>query len=301
MQDLPIGVDPDGADAWAWQDFFAEGVTVGAPPDEFNTRGQNWGFAPLIPWKLRRSGYDPFIQTIRATLRHAGGLRIDHVMGLFRLFWIPENNEPSAGAYVRYPANEVLAILALESERAKAYIVGEDLGTIDEDFRAQLMAARVLSYRLAWFEDRPPAEFPKQALAAVTTHDLPTIAGLWTGSDLQAQHDLGLDPNVEGLAKIRAKIAAWTGMSETAPVENAIRNVYRLLGQAPSNILSATLEDALAVEERPNIPGTTSEQWPSWSLALPKTLERLKSHQLARDIAQALTRSAERRNALNGA
>jgi 4-alpha-glucanotransferase len=293
MQDLPIGVDPDGADAWTWQDFFAQGISVGAPPDEFNTRGQDWGFAPLIPWKLRRSGYQPFIQTIRAILRNAGGLRIDHVMGLFRLFWIPKNSEPNAGAYVRYREDELLAILALESQRAKAYIVGEDLGTIDEDFCAQLTTACVLSYRLLWFEDRMPAEFPKQALAAVTTHDLPTVAGLWTGSDVRAQHELGLKPNTEGLMKIRAKIAAWTGISETASVEDAVENVYRLLGRAPSNIVSATLEDALAVAERPNMPGTSNEQWPSWSLALPKTLEQIESHQMAHKIAQALRRRRE--------
>jgi 4-alpha-glucanotransferase len=179
MQDLPIGVDPDGADAWAWQDLFADGFTVGAPPDEYNTRGQDWGFSPLVPWKLRHAGYEPFIQTIRATLRHAGGLRIDHVMGLFRLFWIQKKSDPSRGAYVRYPEDELLAILALESERAKAYIVGEDLGTIDEKFRQQLMDCCVLSYRLVWFENNAPARFPEQALAAVTTHDLPTIAGLW--------------------------------------------------------------------------------------------------------------------------
>jgi 4-alpha-glucanotransferase len=293
MQDLPIGVDPDGADAWAWQNVFADGVTVGAPPDEFNTRGQDWGFAPLIPWKLRRSGYEPYIRTIRATLRNAGGLRIDHVMGLFRLFWIPKNSEPTNGAYVRYPEDELLAILALESQRANAYIVGEDLGTVDEDFRAQLTAACVLSYRLLWFEDRPPAEFPKHALAAVTTHDLPTIAGLWTGSDVKVQTDLGLKPNAEGLAKIRAKIAAWTGISETASVEDAVRGVYRLLGQSSSNVLSAPLEDALVIEERPNMPSTTSEQWPNWSVALPKTLKEIEGHQLARDIAQALRRSCK--------
>jgi 4-alpha-glucanotransferase len=290
MQDLPIGVDPDGADAWAWQDLFAGGFTVGAPPDEYNTQGQDWGLPPLIPWKLRNAAYEPFIQTIRATLRHAGGLRIDHVMGLFRLFWIPEGKKPQDGAYVRYAEDELLAILALESERAKAYIVGEDLGTVDENFRKQLKDSRVLSYRLIWFENVPPARFPKQALAAVTTHDLPTIAGLWIGSDLKAQRDLGLNPNEEGMNQIRSRLSAMLGVSEKAPVEEVIRRTYELLGQAPSKIVSATLDDALAVEKRPNMPGTTSEQWPNWSLALPKSQEELEQHDLAREMAQALKR-----------
>jgi 4-alpha-glucanotransferase len=290
MQDLPIGVDPDGADAWAWQDLFARRFTVGAPPDEYNTQGQDWGLPPLIPWKVRNAAYEPFIQTIRATLRHAGGLRIDHVMGLFRLFWIPEGKDPGDGAYVRYAEDELLAILALESVRAKAYIVGEDLGTVDENFRQRLKDSRVLSYRLIWFENVPPARFPKQALAAVTTHDLPTIAGLWTGSDLRAQRELGLNPNEEGMKQIKKGLSAMAGLALETPVDEVIRRTYELLGQAPSKIVSATLDDALAVEERPNMPGTTSKQWPNWSLALPKSQEELEQHDLAREIAQALKR-----------
>jgi 4-alpha-glucanotransferase len=291
MQDLPIGVDPGGADAWAWQDYFATGFTVGAPPDEYNTQGQDWGLPPLVPWKLRRAGYEPFIQTIRATLRHAGGLRIDHVMGLFRLFWIPKNAGARGGAYIRYPADELLAILALESERAKAYIVGEDLGTIDKKFRQQLIDCCILSYRLVWFENDPPARFPQQALAAVTTHDLPTIAGLWTGSDLQAQRHLGLEPNEHGTNLIRDRLSSMLGVSEKASVEEVIRRTYELLSQAPSKIVSATLEDALAVKERPNMPGATAECWPSWSIALPKSHEELEQHELTGEVAQALKRS----------
>ena len=135
MQDLPIGCDPDGADAWAWQDVLAKGAAVGAPPDEFNTEGQNWGLPPFAPHKLRAAGYEPFIQTICAGFRHGGGLRIDHVMGLFRLFWIPEGRGAADGTYVRYNADDMLAILALESERAHAYVVGEDLGTVEDSTR----------------------------------------------------------------------------------------------------------------------------------------------------------------------
>jgi 4-alpha-glucanotransferase len=294
MQDLPIGVDPDGADAWAWQDVFANDATVGCPPDEYNTKGQDWGLPPLIPWKLRRAAYEPFIQTIRATLRHAGGLRIDHVMGLFRLFWIPKGADPSAGTFVRYASDELLAILALESARAKAFIVGEDLGTVEEEARKRLADTGILSYRLLWFEDDPPADFPQQALAAVSTHDLPTIAGLWTGSDLDAQRELGLNPNEEGLNSIRERLAAMTGLSNRAPIDEVIERTYRLLAQAPSVIVSATLDDALAVEQRPNMPATTNESWPNWSLPLPKSQENLEQCRLALRIAHALQRSGTR-------
>src|SRR3954471_21379148 len=139
MQDLPIGFDPGGADAWAFQDVLADGVTVGAPPDEFNTSGQNWGLPPFVPAALRAAEYEPFIQTIRACLLHAGGLRIDHVMGLYRLFWIPEGMSAKDGAYVLNAAGDRLAIVALESQRARAVIVGEDLGTVDDGFRNRLV------------------------------------------------------------------------------------------------------------------------------------------------------------------
>jgi 4-alpha-glucanotransferase len=290
MQDLPIGVDPDGADAWAWQDLFASGVTVGSPPDEYNTLGQNWGLPPFVPWKLRQAGYDPFIQTIRAALRHAGGLRIDHVMGLFRLFWIPENLDPGGGAYVRYPADELLAILALESHRAKSYIVGEDLGTVEDSMRSRLSEFNVLSYRLLWFETDPPGRFPPRALAAVTTHDLPTIAGLWTGSDLKAELELGLKPNEEGVKKIRERLKTTINALDQTAVEEVIERTHRLLAQAPSMVVTATLDDALAVEERPNMPGTAGDGWPNWSLALPKSLEELERSNLALAIARALQR-----------
>jgi 4-alpha-glucanotransferase len=281
-QDLPIGVDPGGADAWAWQDVFAERVSVGSPPDEYNVKGQNWGLPPMIPWKLRAAGYQPFIDTVRGVLRHAGGLRIDHVMGLFRLFWIPQGTDPSVGAYVRYADDELLGILALESERARAFIVGEDLGTVEENARRKLMDSRVLSYRLLWFETDSPAHYPERALAALTTHDLPTVAGLWSGSDLEAQHKLGLQPNEEGTYKLREKLRSMTGVNDQAPVETVIARAYELLAQAPSAVIVATLEDALAVQERPNIPGPNTD---SWCLALPEPRESLQTSALTSAIA----------------
>ncbi|HEV8306960.1 MAG TPA: 4-alpha-glucanotransferase, partial [Methylomirabilota bacterium] len=289
MHDLPIGVDPGGADAWAWQDVLTIDVTVGAPPDRFNTQGQDWALPPFVPHRLAAAGYEPFVQTIRAALRHAGGLRIDHVMGLFRLFWIPKGMRPAEGAFVRYPADDLLGIVALESHRAGAMIVGEDLGTVEKGVRERLASHGILSYRVLWFEENPPSRFPELALGAVTTHDLPTVAGLWTGADLRNQRDVGLHPNEEGTRGVRARLRALTGLPDDAPTEEVIERTYRLLGQAPSAILTATLEDACAVDERPNMPGTFTE-WPNWALALPMALETLERQLLPHAIAAALRR-----------
>lgn len=285
MQDLPIGVDPAGADAWAWQDILAKDVTVGAPPDEYNTRGQDWGLPPFVPHKLRAARYEPFRQTIRAALRHAGGLRIDHVMGLFRLFWIPRNAHPREGAFVRYRADELLAILALESQRAGAVVVGEDLGTVEKGVRAELRRRNMLSYRLLWFESTPPPRYPRQAMAAVTTHDLFTIAGLWTGSDLATQEKLGLQPNATGTKKILRRLRRDIGLRKAGSPQEAIVRTHRWLAQAPCMMLAATLDDALGVEERPNMPGTRDE-WPNWRIPLPAPLEAIPRNPLVKEVAR---------------
>ncbi len=290
MQDLAIGFDPEGADAWVWQDLLAAGIKVGAPPDEFNTQGQDWGLPPFIPHKLRAAGYEPFIQTLRATLRYGKGLRIDHVMGLFRLFWIPKGAGPPAGGYVRYPAEDLLGITALESHRAKAFVVGEDLGTVEKEVRQQLRRFGILSYRLLWFEKKKPQKFPRFAMAAVTTHDLPTIAGLWSGYDLQKQEELNLHPNVKGTRELKAKLAKWTGLPLSAPLNEVVARTYRLLSEAPSAIVTATLEDGLESCERPNMPGATGER-PNWSLPLPFTLEKLEKHALVREVAKMIGRN----------
>ena len=292
MQDLPIGVDPDGADAWAWQDVFAHGAGVGAPPDEFNTQGQNWGLPPFVPHKLCAASYEPFIQTIRAAFRHGGGLRIDHVMGLFRLFWIPQGMSAAQGTYVRYNADDMLSIVALESQRAGAYVVGEDLGTVEEEAREKLARYRVLSYRLLWFEKEHPSSFPREALAAITTHDLPTVAGIWTGSDLQKQRDLNLNPNEESTQEICTRLTQAAGLRADAPIEEVVTRAYGLLSAAPCRILTAALDDAAAVEERPNMPATTGEKHPNWSIALPEPIETLMAKPLAANIASALRNRA---------
>lgn len=287
MQDLAIGVDPGGADAWIWQDVLAPGISVGAPPDEYNTQGQDWGLPPFDPWKLRNAGYGPFIETVRAGFRHAGGLRFDHVMGLFRLFWIPEGASARDGTYVRYQYHDLLDILALESHRAGAYVVGEDLGTVEDVVRDELAARNVLSYRLMWFEDEPPKSFPERALGAVTTHDLPTVAGLWSGSDLEAQRQRGMAPNEDSTADLVKRIRDWTQLAADASVTEAVQRVHHLLSGTPAAIVTATLDDALGVEERPNFPGTTGGT--NWSLALPLPLEDIEDDPRALEIARTLS------------
>jgi 4-alpha-glucanotransferase len=183
----------------------------------------------------------------------------------------------------------LLDILALESHRAGAYVVGEDLGTVEDTTRHELAGRGVLSYRLLWFEPTPPdsGTWPAFALAAVTTHDLPTVAGLWTGADLEAQRALDLHPNESASRAAQARLAGWLGVTEDAPVEDVIERAYHLLAQSPCVIATATLEDALGVRERPNMPGTT-DQWPNWSLALPHPLEELQHQPLGAKIAAAL-------------
>ncbi|MFN2587064.1 MAG: 4-alpha-glucanotransferase [Actinomycetota bacterium] len=288
VHDLAIGVDPDGADAWLWGDVFARDVKVGAPPDLFNSHGQDWRLPPFDPWRLRGASYRPFVETLRANLTGAAGLRIDHVMGLFRLFWIPEGAGPTEGTYVRYPYEDLLDILALESHRAEAYVIGEDLGTVPDVVPAQMAERKMLSYRLLWFDENPRA-YPELSLAAVTNHDLPTVAGMWTGDDLREQRDLGLDPNEEAERDVRERFKKATGLDDSAPPEDAVREAYGLLAAAPSAVVVATLEDALAVRRRPNQPGTTGER-PNWSMPLPVPIDDLPTRPLARSVARTLAR-----------
>ncbi len=276
VQDLAVGVDPDGADAWMWQDVLAPDMAIGAPPDAFNRLGQDWGLPPFDPWKLRAAGYEPFAGTVRANLRAGGGLRVDHVMGLFRQFWVPIGTDPREGAYVRYPSDDLLDVMALESDRAGAFVVGEDLGTVEPFMREELARRNVLSSRVLWFEEGSPADFPAASMASISTHDLPTVAGLWTGADLSAQRRLGLEPDATAVDAVRSRLRTLLGLDDDAPLGEVIVAAYRLLAAATSMLVTATLEDALEVEERPNMPGT-SDAWPNWSLALPVPLERALS------------------------
>jgi 4-alpha-glucanotransferase len=287
VQDLPIGVAGGGADAWTWQDVLAPGASVGAPPDAFSAHGQDWGSPPLVPWRLRLADYEPFIQSIRATMAGAGGLRIDHVMGLFRLWWVPAGGSAADGAYVRYPAEDLLDIVALESHRARALVVGEDLGTVEKGVREALAEHGILSYRLLWFEDGDPATWPAESMAAVTTHDLPTVTGLWSGADLGEQRENGTGPDGDLERGRQALLDRLAGLADDATVEQAVERAYELLARAPSRLLSATLEDAVGAPQRPNLPGTTHR--PNWSLPLPVLIEDLPDQPLLQQIARILT------------
>ena len=317
IPDLPVGVSPDGVDAWAWQDFMAFDCEAGAPPDAFNPLGQRWGLPPMIPYRLRRADYRPFIETVRASLRHAAGLRIDHVMGCFRLFWFPTGEEASEGTYVQYPHHDLLGIVRLEASRrligdrddtsdacddavvgltATPLIVGEDLGTVEPFVRETLRRSGMMRFLLQLF-DGQPSEFPEMAMAMVTTHDLPTLAGLWSGSDEAAMLRAisGLKPGIHD--ESRRRISELTGIpeptaksadgSEPASIGEVIESAYRVLGESPSRIVLVTMEDLLAVEERPNMPGTI-DAWPNWRLAIPGGIERLETDPLPRRIADIL-------------
>ncbi|MFL6252517.1 MAG: 4-alpha-glucanotransferase [Actinomycetes bacterium] len=306
LNDLAIGFAPNGFDAWSFQDELATGISVGAPPDPLGPRGQDWGLPAFVPDRMAAGGYGPFAQTIRAGMAHAAGLRIDHVMGLFRLFWIPEGAEPAQGTYVRYPADDLLGVLALESHRAAALVVGEDLGTVEPGVRERLGAEGVLSYRLAWFEQGPDggrrraADYPRLALAATTTHDLPTVAGFFSGSDLAHLAEIGAVPGGDGQADQEAqrdshcRLLEDEGMLEPGErgVEALVAALYGFLARTPAMLVAATLEDALEAHDRPNVPGTIDER-PNWSLPLPVSLDDLAADPRVGRLAGILSQAVQ--------
>jgi 4-alpha-glucanotransferase len=302
LNDLAIGFAPDGFDAWSFQDELAAGISVGAPPDPLGPRGQDWGLPAFVPDRLAAGGYAPFAQTIRAGMAHAAGLRIDHVMGLFRLFWIPDGAEPADGTYVRYPADDLLGVLALESAAAEALVVGEDLGTVEPGVRERLTAEGVLSYRLAWFEQGPgegrrrASDYPRLALAATTTHDLPTVAGFFSGSDLEHLCGIGVasrdgderadqEAQRESLCRLLEDEGLLAAGERSVPA--IVAALYGFLSRTPSMLVAATLEDAVEARDRPNVPGTI-DQRPNWSLPLPVPLDDLAADPRVRRLAGIL-------------
>lgn len=311
--DLALGSDRNGSDAWAYQDVLALDADCGCPPDAFAPQGQNWGLPPVNPVRLRATGYQLFIDLLRRNLAYGGALRLDHVMGLFRLFWIPRDMPASAGAYVRYPAEDLLGIVALESVRHGAVIVGEDLGTVPDWVRARLAAAQVLSYRVLYFERtdqgdwKPPETYPQQAVAVVTTHDLPTLAGFWSGRDIDVRAELGLYADEEAIRRAREerhhhkwRIARAVGAAGLLPPglteDSAVaqpmttalcRAVHLFLARTPSWAILANLEDLLGEAEQINMPGTV-EAYPNWSRKIALPLERLRDDARVHEIAAAL-------------
>lgn len=287
LADLPVGFDPSGSDAWIDQDLLALDCSIGAPPDDLGPLGQDWGLPPYVPWKLRAVGYAPWIDTLRRLFAHCGALRIDHVMGLFRLFWIPPGGDARHGAYVYQgvpstdpdPVVELLDLAMMEAVRAGAGLVGEDLGTVEPNVRDAMTRRSVFGYRIAWFEDEPAARWPAHSLAALTTHDLPTAAGLWTGDDERARVDAGLPGDPEAESEMRGRLAALAGIDPTSSedaldVHDVVRRAHEGLAASGSDLVVATLDDAVGAHRRPNLPGTVDE-YPNWRIALPVPIEHL--------------------------
>jgi 4-alpha-glucanotransferase len=277
--DLPLGVHPHGYDAWRRQDLFVRSFTVGAPPDPLSAAGQNWGFSPIHPENLRRSGYDYYIACLRHHFAAADLLRIDHVMGLHRLFWIPQGMDGSAGVYVRYPAEETYAILSLESHRNQVGLVGEDLGTVPPGVRPAMRRHGLHGMHVAYFE---MAAGPEQtlkpvtanALASVNTHDLPPFASFWQGRDIAQRQklaqpgDAATGQELEERRKLKEGLTAFLrGQGILAPGDQAdfsvLRAVLAWLGRSRAPMVLVNLEDLWSETQAQNIPGT-SDEYPNW-------------------------------------
>ncbi len=286
MHDLAVGVDPNGADAWALQDVLALGVTAGAPPDEFNQLGQDWSQPPWRPDELVKEAYAPFRALVNAAFRHAGGVRIDHIIGLFRLWWIPKGSAPTVGTYVRYDHEAMIGIVALEAHRAGAVVVGEDLGTVEPWVRDYLRERGLFGTSILWFEqDRAGAGGPLPAerwreycLSSVTTHDLPPTAGYLAGEHVRLRDRLGLLTRSadEELAADGRQQEAWLrelrrvgvlGDAQDASVDDVVSALYRYLGRTPSRLLALSLADAVGDLRTQNQPGT-SDEYPNWRIPL---------------------------------
>ncbi|HKO89496.1 MAG TPA: 4-alpha-glucanotransferase [Burkholderiales bacterium] len=312
-EDLAVSIDRGGAESWANQDLYAIDASVGAPPDEFNLQGQNWGLPPLIPARLHAAAYAPFIATLRATMRHAGALRIDHVMGLARLFWAPPGQDASHGGYVHYPFDDLLGILALESHRHRCLVIGEDLGTVPDEVRSALLEHVVLSYRLLYFERREdgsfksPNEYPAVAIVSATTHDLPTLAGWWEGSDIDLRLSLHLFPDAamaesqrQSRDADRRKLLEALAREGLLPVQfstdpadtprmtpELAQAIAAYLGATPAKVEVIQMEDVLEMREQANMPGTTHEH-PNWQRKLTLGLEHLAADERFIRLTQEL-------------
>ncbi len=315
MHDLAVGVHPNGADAWSLQDVLAQGVTAGAPPDEFNQLGQDWSQPPWRPDRLEELGYQPFRALIGAILRHAGGVRIDHVIGLFRLWWVPDGALPTKGTYVRYNHDAMIGIVALEAHRAGAVVVGEDLGTVEPWVRDYLRDRGLLGTSILWFElDHHGHGGPLAAehwrelcLSSVTTHDLPPTPGYLEGAHVVLRHELGLltRPAEDELADDQAEQEAWLAelrrvglLGAEADEEDVTTALYRYLGRTRSRLLALALTDAVGERRTQNQPGTTDE-YPNWRVPLAgpdgqdMLVEDVVTDRRAAAVAEALREAIE--------
>ncbi len=324
-RDLAVGADPNGAEAWADQELVAPRASIGAPPDPLSRVGQNWGLAPINPLVLQRQGFAPFIACLRANMQHAGILRIDHVMSLNRLYWIPNGMPATDGCYVKYPFDDLLRLVALESCRHGCAVIGEDLGTMPPGFRETMRAANLLSYRIMMFERHheggfaTPAEYPPLAAASAATHDLATLAGFWLGRDITRRRELGLYPDaatetaeeatrsrdrrlllralvVEGLLEPEdlGRYLSEGGEPTYSPdLGNAIQC---FLARSRARLMLVQLEDVVGESEQANLPGTIDGH-PNWRRHLSRTIENViegsKLRRTASIVEEARRRSAQ--------
>jgi 4-alpha-glucanotransferase len=312
--DLAVGSMGGGSDAWNYRDVLAAEADVGAPPDDFSPDGQNWGFPPLIPLRLKETGYELFIRTIRKSMEYGGALRIDHALGMFRLFWIPRGMTAREGAYVSYPFEDLLRIIALESVRKKTVIIAEDLGTIGENVRDSLRRFRMLSYRLFYFERNYPApsfvrpgKYPETALCSVTTHDLPTLYGYWVGRDLDVRRRLGIYDDDDRWREVVAERKRDKGLilsalksagilPEDYPADPEMvpqmtpelcTAIYRYLAATPCKLLLVSLADVIGVMDQQNLPGT-NEGYPCWMRKMPMKLDEIMADIRITELSEML-------------
>ncbi len=311
--DLAVGAAPDGSSSWSGQTML-RGVRVGAPPDLFQTGGQDWGLAAPSPEALEAQDFAPFRAMIRAQLAHAGALRVDHAMGLWQLFLIPDGVSAREGGYLRYPTRDMLRVLAEESHKARAIIVGEDLGSVPRGFRAVMAQARVLSYRLLYFEQTergflPPRRYPESALACLSTHDLPTLADWWQGHDIAQRERFGLvDPETsaghrEDRQRERTDLVAAlqkAGVLDHAPANGAdlppeiLCAAHLFMARTPSLLAVARLADLVGPQAATNIPGTSEEEYPNWQLRSPTAIEDLRANVTFQKVAGLLSQARPR-------
>jgi 4-alpha-glucanotransferase len=324
--DLALATDRFGSDLWAHREFFVSGCRVGAPPDGFSPKGQDWGFPPPNSDRHFEDGYRLFAESIRKNCRHGGALRIDHVMRFFRLYWIPDGREATEGTYVRDRFEALLSILALESVRNQVVVIGEDLGTVPDQAREVLHRFGILSYRLLYFEQdnngrfRPPEEYPRDALVSATTHDLPTLAGFWTGQDIDARRDAGLLTDEDAYRRMHADRARekqklldlLIGLNllpdwfprDAAQVPELVGELHNaivgFLASTPSKLMVLNQEDLLKQVEQQNLPGSTAE-YPNWRRKMKCTLEELWTSGEIQDFARMFRLWLDRTGRLNQA
>jgi len=310
-RDLAVGADRSGAETWHDQQAIVDDAQVGAPPDIYNPAGQDWGLPPFHPRMLKQEAYRSFIELVRANMRHAGGLRIDHVMSLQHLYWVPQGHAPQDGAYVSYPMEDMIGILALESQRQRCLVVGEDLGTVPAGFRERMAQANILSYRVLFFEQDAdtgayvlPQDYPALALAVAGSHDLPTLRGWWEGSDIELKERLHLYPKADEAARQQAQrkqdrkallaVLREQGLLDAADeqvtVEEVVLAVHGFLARSAALLAVAQLDDITDETEQVNVPATSHDKHPNWRRRLSVALEELPTYPSMQAIADLFNR-----------